>query len=54
MSWYYNGMHEATSMGVKEGKLRGSDRQNLLEVRDNRMASLVLYALDKSINVDSD
>ena len=52
--WYYDGMYDATSMGVKEGKLKGSDRHNLLTTRNNRTASLVLYVLDKPLSVESD
>ena len=52
--WYYDGMHEATSMGVKEGKLKATNRHNLLQVRENRTASLVLYTLDESFRIDSE
>ena len=52
--WYYDGMYDATSMGVKEGKLKSSDRHNLLTTRNNRTASLVLYVLDKPLSVESD
>ena len=47
-------MHEYSSMGFKEGKLKASDRHNLMACNDNRTASLILYTIDKLVALDSD
>ena len=47
--WYY----KAFASGVKQTKLCNTDRYNLTTESD-RTASLVMYVLDSSDNMDSD